>query len=422
MLKLLVKILIWFSRIGVGGLLIFSGLIKANDTVGFSYKLEEYFEVFSDKMQQRLDLHASWLPDWLLELMQWSFQLMHDIALPLAMIIVVVEIVLGVCAITGTKMRWVATATLVMMLFFTLLTFVSWQYNIVTGCGCFGDAIKLTPFASFMKDLVLLVFILILYFYRKSIFSLFDTYGDRMTLGVSLLCSTLFVVYTYKHLPVIDFRAYAVGNDLKKEMIRVDPVYENFYVMKNLKTGEEKKFKDYPTDATTWKYSSLYQKLIKPGIEPSITDFVIFDDEGVDHLQEILNDSNYTFFLVMHDLAELGEFQREGKVAAHFIPDSDTKDDFIMVNAFAKLAEKEGMHFYGLTASGIDEISSFRHDMQAAYPFYASDGTVLKTIIRSNPGLILLKNGVVLGQWHINDFPDFEDLMENLNINYTEEL
>jgi uncharacterized membrane protein YphA (DoxX/SURF4 family) len=416
------KILIWISRILVGTLFIFSGLIKANDTVGFSYKLQEYFEVFADKAQLRLDMHSSWLPDWLLELFVWKFHLLHDFALPMAMFIVVFEIVLGVLTITGTKMVWVANSMLVMIVFFTFLTFVSWQFKIVTGCGCFGDAIPLTPFESFIKDLILLVFILILFFYRKSIFSLFEVYGDRMTFGISLLCSTLFVIYTYRHLPVIDFRAYAVGNDLKKEMLRVDPVMKYFYKMKNLKTGEEKTFEEYPMDAATWKYSGMDQKVIKPGIEPKITDFVIYDEEGKDLLQAILNDSTYTFLLVMHDLGELGEFQMEGKVAVDFTPDNNTKDDFIKVNTFAKEAEKQGMHFYGLTASGVDKIGAFRHKLQTAYPFYASDGTVLKTIIRSNPGLVLLKNGVVLGQWHINDFPDFEDLMEKLNINYAKEL
>ena len=416
------KILIWFSRILVGGLFIFSGLIKANDTVGFSYKLQEYFEVFADKAQFRLDMHASWLPDWLLELAIWKFHLLHDIALPLAMFIVIFEIVLGVCTITGTKMVWVANSMLAMILIFTFLTFVSWKFKIVTGCGCFGDAIPLTPFQSFIKDLILLVFILILFFYRRSIFSLFESGGDKMTFAISTLCSTLFVIYTYRHLPVIDFRAYAVGNDLKKEMLRVDPVMKYFYKMQNLKTGEDKTFEEYPMDTKTWKYVGVDQKVIKPGIEPKITDFVIYDDEGTDLLQSILNDSSYTFFLIMHDLGELGEFQMEGKVAVGFNPDASVKDDFVKINAFAKEAEKEGMHFYGLTASGVDKIGAFRHQLQAAYPFYASDGTVLKTIIRSNPGLILLKSGVVLGQWHINDFPDFEDLMEKLNINYTKEL
>ncbi len=418
----MVKVLIWISRILVGGLFIISGLIKANDTVGFSYKLQEYFEVFADKAQFKLDMHSSWLPDFLLDFMVWSFHLMHDIALPMAMFIVIFEIVLGVMTITGTKMVWVANSMLAMILFFTFLTFVSWQFKIVTGCGCFGDAIPLTPFESFIKDLILLVFILILFFYRKSIFSLFEVYGDRMTFGISLLCSTLFVIYTYRHLPVIDFRAYAVGNDLKKEMLRVDPVMKYFYKMKNLKTNEEKTFEEYPMDAATWKYVGMDQKVIKPGIEPKITDFVIYDEEGKDLLQTILNDSTYTFFLVMHDLGELGEFQMEGKVAVDFTPDSDIQDDFVKVNAFAKEAEKQGMHFYGLTASGVDKVGALRHKLQAAYPFYASDGTVLKTIIRSNPGLILLKSGVVLGQWHINDFPDFEDLMEKLNINYAKEL
>jgi uncharacterized membrane protein YphA (DoxX/SURF4 family) len=416
------KIIIWISRILVGGLFIFSGFIKANDTVGFSYKLQEYFEVFGDKMQFRLDTHTSWLPDWLLDLLVWKFQLLHDIALPLAMFIVIFEIVLGVCTITGTKMKWVSTAMLGMIVFFTFLTFVSWKFKIVTGCGCFGDAIKLTPFESFIKDLILLVFIVVLFIYRNSIFSLFEQAGDRMTFGISLLCSTLFVIYTYRHLPLIDFRAYAIGENLKEQMVRVDPVMKNYYVMKNLKTGAEQEFLEYPMDAETWKYVSIRQEVIKPGIEPKISDFVIFDEDGTDLLPAILNDSGYTFLLVMHDLGELGDFQKEGQVAVGFKPSTSAAEEFVQINEFAKFAEKEGMHFYGLTASGTDMIGAFRHQLQTAYPFYSSDGTVLKTIIRSNPGLVLIEGGVVRGQWHINDFPDFEDLMEKLNINYAKEL
>ena len=213
-----------------------------------------------------------------------------------------------------------------------------------------------------------------------------------------------------------------MGENIKENMIRVEGKKKFYYTLKNLKTGEEQEFSEYPKDVKNWKYISIRIEKITPGIDPKIEAFTIFDDDGNDLLPQILEDSAYTFMLISYDLEQLGEFEKEGKVAVGFKPTEKTKSQFEVLNAFAKEADKEGMKFMVLTASGIDYIGSFRHQMQTEYPFYGCDGTVLKTIIRANPGLVLMKNGEVLGQWHINDFPDFEDLMEDLNINYSKDL
>ena len=425
------KLIIWIARIVSGVLFFFSGIVKANDPLGFSYKLQEYFEVFSQKLQFRIDTHASFLPDWFLELLVWKMDVLHDISLPLAMLLVVFEVALGVCIVTGTKMRFASTAALVLILFFTVLTFVSWKFEIVKSCGCFGTVIDLTPFESFIKDLILLVFIVILFIYRKSINSLFEVVGDKITIGVSFLCASLFTVYTYRHLPfnlskILWFAkegAYVEGADLRFNTKRIEAKKKFFYTYKNPKTSEVKEYEGFPADFRTQEFVSMREEILEPGLEPKISDLTITDDNGQDIFPLILLDTGYTFLLITYDLKPLGEFKMEGKVAIDFEPYESNKNYYEKINAFAKIAEKEEMRFIGLSASGVDYVASFRHSakIQAPFPIWGTDETVLKTMIRSNPGLILIKDGKVLNQWHINDFPEFEDVMEQLNINYTKE-
>ncbi len=425
------KLLIWISRIVTGFLFFLSGIVKANDPLGFAYKLQEYFEVFSTKLQFRIDTHASFLPDFLLEFCIWCMSLLHDASLPFAMVLVVVEVALGVCIIIGTKMRYVATSALVLIVFFTFLTFVSWKFEIVKTCGCFGTVIELTPFESFMKDLFLLVFIIVLFIYRRSINSIFEEIGDKITVGVSLLCASLFTIYTYRHLPfnlsnVLWFAnegPYVEGADLRFNTTRIEAKKKYFYTLKNIKTGNEQEFADYPKDFANYKFVSMREEILVPGVDPKITDLSMTDENGDNIFPLVLLDTGYTFLLVTYNLQKLGEFQMEGKVAIDFKASENTRSNFEKINDFAKQAEKEEMRFIGLTASGIDCIGAFRHsaELQTPFPFLGSDETVLKTMIRSNPGLLLIKDGKVLRQWHINDFPDFEDLMEQLNINYSNE-
>ena len=186
------KVLAQISRVFVGILFIISGFIKANDPLGFSYKLDEYFQVF----------HMPWL---------------SAVSLALAIGICAFEIGLGVALLLGAKMRFTAWSLLLMIVFFTFLTFYSWKFDVVKDCGCFGDALHLKPFESFMKDVILFVLILFIFIKRNEIKPLF---GESFYLaGVCRLCCfPHFSIYCYRHLPMIDFRPYAIGKSIPEGM------------------------------------------------------------------------------------------------------------------------------------------------------------------------------------------------------------
>jgi len=191
----ILQVLLWLTRLGVGGLFIFSGLIKANDPLGFSYKLEEYFEEFAKIFTE----HGLGL---LAHPMEW----LAYIALPMSMFIVVLEIVLGVLTILGVQMKKVSIWLSVLILFFTFLTFVSWKYDLVRTCGCFGDFWVLTPFQSFMKDVILVVGITPIFIYRNSIESFLSPIGGQLIICFQVLYFSylLFIVFVIYLLLIIE--------------------------------------------------------------------------------------------------------------------------------------------------------------------------------------------------------------------------
>lgn len=371
------RILTLISRILVGVLFIISGMIKANDPVGFSIKLQEYFNVFG----------TPW---------------MNDIALPLAVFICVFEVVLGVATLTGSKMKPVAWSLLLMIIFFTFLTFYSAWFNKVTDCGCFGDAVKLTPWESFYKDLILLFFILIIFIQRKKITSSLSPGGDWTVLTLSTVLVTWFSVHCIKHLPVIDFRPYAIGKNIPEQMTvpegsAVDE-FQTFLYYKNVKTGEVKEFTvdNYPwQDSLTWKWDTTITKLVKEGVHPPIHDFKITSLDGsTDVTEDILNNPEYNFLLITYDITSA---------------EKDVQPD---LNRFSDECAKRNINFIALTSSPYKVVDDFRHEYNIMYEFYNTDETALKTMIRSNPGLILLKKGTVIDMWHHNDIPDFGEFKQ----------
>lgn len=375
------KILVTISRWLVGLLFIFSGLIKANDPLGFSYKLEEYFAVFG--------------MDWL-----------TPAALGIAIFICIIEVVLGFTTILGIWMNLTAWLLLLMIIFFTFLTFYSAYFNKVTDCGCFGDAIKLTPWESFTKDIILLVFITIIFIYRKRVKSPFNAKWNMLIAGFITLLVVFFTFYSLWHLPVKDFRPYKVGNNIP-ELMKVPEgapvdVYEMRLVYRNTVTNEVKEFddKNYPWQDTTWVWVETKQELISKGYEPPIHDFSLIDADGNDVTMDILNDPDPIFVLISHDLAKTNK-------PAH--------EEF---NVFANAAFNAGYNVIGLTATPYEQTDAFRHELQIPITYYFADAITLKTIIRSSPGLVLLKNGVILGKWHYNDFPELSEVeSEILNKN-----
>jgi len=364
------KVIDQFSRFFVGGLLIFSGLIKLNDPIGTQIKLEEYFEVFTEDFGSLFHYFIPW-------------------ALEIGMILIILEVALGVAILIYWRMNLSAWLLLLMMTFFTFLTFYSAYFDKVTDCGCFGDAIKLTPWESFIKDVVLMVFVLHLFWYRKKYKPVLRTREGYGVVLAIVLVSLFLGIYAIQHLPFIDFRAYRIGNNIPQQMLpQEQPVIEYLFE----KDGKEVRATQFLTSDEGYKYISS-RVLNEDKIKPKITDYSVSSPEGEDK-------TPYTFegarlLIVMHDVKKTSSKNIE------------------VIRELTKQLEGK-VDCFVLTSSGSEAMEAFRHEHQLAVPYYFADATVLKTIIRSNPGIALWKNGTVLGNWHHNDTPSATDILNLL--------
>lgn len=379
----------WLTHIArflVGGLFIFSGFIKANDPLGFSYKLEEYFEVFKG--------------DTGLAMFEWF----AHIALPLAIIICVSEMVLGFMLLIGYKRNLTLWLLLAQIVFFTFLTFYSACYNKVTHCGCFGDFLKLKPWESFWKDIALMILITLLFAGKENITDMFFPALQSSLFVVFTIAAIAFPIYAYRNLPPLDFRAYAIGMNIKANMqpgAGYEPAqYESGFIYENLKTHKQEHFnmKNYPwQDTLNWKWVATDNILVKEAVNPpKITDFTVNNLDGVPITDSILMNQDYSFLLVCYDLKK-------------------TEDDESLhakINDFYTLASKDGKKVIALTASSNKEIDDFKHAHNALYDFASVDAIVLKTMIRSNPGLILIRDGNIIMNWHHNNFPSYSEVKQ----------
>jgi len=420
------KIILFISRVLAGSVLLVSGLVKANDTLGFSYKMEEYFSA---------------------DVLNMEFLIPY--ALAFSVLVCVAEIVLGLALIVGLKMKITSYLVLLLTVFFAFLTFYSAYFDKVNDCGCFGDAIKFTPWQSFIKDIVLMIFILPVFMARKSIslnnaeedkryfissmifialfssiildwafpiyfslvFFLLTLLAKKFTsgktqsaliLGISILLPVFFVFHTYSHLPIKDYRPYAVGKNIAEQMVVPEGVQENVYesilVYRNENTDEEKAFNqsNYPWQDSSWVWVSTENKLLIKGYEPPVHDFVISDADGYELQDDILAEEAYVLLVVFYDIEKANASAMK------------------KVNKFVEDAENDGIYVYGLTASSYDQVEDFKLENQVPITFYSADETMLKTTVRSNPGIILLKKGTVVGKWHYNDLPEFLELKKSL--------
>jgi len=369
-----------FSRWFVGLLFIFSGLIKANDPLGFGYKLQEYFEVF----------HLSFL---------------NGMATGIAILLCVLEIVAGALLLFGFWRNQVLKGLLALIIFFTFLTFVSAAFKVVTSCGCFGDAIPLTPWQSFGKDLILLVLIIYLFLYRKHIQPLLtDKRLQKAIFFIVCFLSLSFGLYTYNFLPVIDFLPYKVGSSIPESMKIPEgaPVDEFLilYQLKHKKTGETKQMsdKDY-MKLEIWKDENWEiigepeKKLIKKGYEAKIKDLIISDASGTDYTKELIENPFYNLVVVAYNLAETNE------------------DAIAKANALAlNVVEQYNIRSVLLTSSSAQDAALFSKRMKLFMEVFYADGVPLKSMVRANPGIMLLKNGVIVDKWHFHNMPSFEEL------------
>jgi uncharacterized membrane protein YphA (DoxX/SURF4 family) len=356
-----------FSKFFVGGLFIFSGLIKLNDPIGTEIKMHEYFEVFAADFGS-------------------FFNIFVPYALEIGFIMVVLEIALGVAVLINYKMNITTKVLLALLVFFTFLTFYSAYFNKVTDCGCFGDAIKLTPWQSFFKDIILMVFVLHLVWHHKRYVPVLRTREGHAVVGVATALSIFLGVYAIRHLPFLDFRAYKIGNNIPAQMKpQEQPIIE--YVFE--KDGKEITSPTYLMEAGyTYKSSRVVNE---DKVVAKIIDFSVSTPEGEDITQQMFTGAK--LLIVMYDIK---------KTSAANIEE---------IRSLTKALEGK-IEMIILTASPAEEVEAFRHQHQLAVPYAFTDATVLKTIVRANPGLTLWVNGTVKGMWHHNDTPDVVEVLE----------
>lgn len=361
------KIIDHISRWFVGGLFIFSGLIKLNDPVGTEIKMHEYFEVFAADFGSFFTVFIPW-------------------SLEIAMAMIVLELVLGVAVLLFFRMRTTAVVLLALLTFFTFLTFYSAYFNKVTDCGCFGDAIKLTPWESFTKDIILMVFTLHLFWYRNNYESAVRSRtGYALVGGTAVLC--LFLgVYAVRNLPFIDFRAYKIGNRIPDQMIPAESPKVEYTFSKGNETVTSEKFL---TEEEGYTYVSS-RITNEEESRPKITDYSVQGANGSDITQETFSGPLLLLVIYSTEKAGVENLNRLRELTAAV----DGKIKTLI-----------------LTASTAEDIERFRHEHQLAVPFAFADATVLKTIIRSNPGIALWKDGVVLGNWHHNNTPAAQEIL-----------
>ena len=357
------KIIVGISRVLVGALFIISGLVKLNDPIGFAFKLQDYFA-----------------PDVL------DLGFLVPYSLLIAIFVVIFEVLVGVALLLGYLKKFTLWALMLMIVFFTFLTFYSAYFNKVTDCGCFGDAIPLTPWESFYKDIILLVLIIILFIGRKYIKPFFAE-GTRSIIIFATFVGCMAITYhVLQHLPIIDFRPYKIGANIKEGMTVPEgapgPIYEYQWTF-NI-NGEEK------TIVTNGEYPQVdgelvntETKMIQEGYVPPIHDFTM-ERNGEDFTDQFLNEEN----LIV--------------IVAYSLTNTE-KDGYISVKEITDRAIKNGYNVIGLSASSQEMTESLTDTYKLNFKFYFCDETTLKTIVRSNPGILELDKGTIKQKLHWND-------------------
>jgi len=362
------KILVPISRIFVGILFIISGFIKLNDPLGFSYKLQEYFSA---------------------EVLNLPF--LEPYALAISVLVVVFEVVLGVFLLIGYKPKFTVWSLLMMIVFFTFLTFYSAYFDKVKDCGCFGDALKLTPWESFTKDVVLLVFVLILFIGKSYISPVFKSLPTTALALLSFIASLGFGYHVLTHLPSIDFRAYKIGDNLLTNMSTPEnapKAVQEFIWVFDVNGTQKTVVTDGSYPEVNGDYVSVETKVIEEGYQPSILDFSI-ESETEDLTDDFLKNEK----LVMVVSYSLETAKTEG---------------LEKLKLFSEDAKSKGYTVIGLSASGNDAKERVKSSFGLDFEFYLCDEKALKTVVRSNPGVLILSRGTVEQKVHWNDIDNLD--------------
>lgn len=506
----IIKIITSFSRIIVGVLFIFSGIIKSNDPKGTAIKLNEYFDVFAKDFQVEQDsilysitdnletnekVSYSLMPsdsirtieivqsgirkiyyedeeisdsflgsdvyvlannqiiyeaEYILEdtsepilfnvniktgsnqilldkKLQLSLNTKHEIKeiLPLykfvkqesvwvgffrglrpfaiyfSIIMCVLEIVFGFGILIGWKPKLILWLTLLMILFFTFLTWYSAYYNKVTDCGCFGDFLKLEPWTSFYKDIVLLILILIIFVRKNKIVPLFSKLFGWNAMLLVVVSSSIFAIYSNRYLPAWDFLPYKIGNNVKQLMLPppgarlMDSIQTQLLYEKNGKI-DTFNIQNYPkTD--DWKYVNTINTILAPAWKSTVHGFEFSTRPEINNeniKDTLLFSKKHTVLLVSTHL------------------DKSFNKSWAKIKTLVEGLKNQDVHFYAVTATSLDNADIFRTEMQLPFYFNNSDETLLKTVVRSNPGIMLWRDGVVVDKWSCRSIPSIDKIVK----------
>lgn len=471
------KVLRNFSRIFTGIIFIFSGFVKVIDPLGSAYKFTDYFTAM-------------------------NLEFLIGGALVFAVLMSVAELIIGIALLFNLVPKLSAWGLLLFMGFFTPLTLWLAAANPVSDCGCFGDALILTNWQTFYKNLIILAFTIIVFISRKKFKPLYNNFF-QWSLGIGFtIAATILSIYCLRNLPVIDFRPYHIGANIPEGMIIPEDqqedkdIYESTFIYE--KDGKQQEFAPDNLPDTTWNFIDAKHVLVKEGYKPPIHDFTIEplfvpghspepveeiyvnlweaefifskDGETIHCTLDSLPDNSWKFnqadyeselnsdFIILTFLAADGSekvFNINSLptsdyilLDAEYIPETmassnlpygenvtatvleDTSYYFFAVmtslgeantkfldrvNKAAQFCNKNGYKFYCLTASNLEETTAFVEQNKPDYQFYNTDPITLKTIVRSSPGLVLVKNGTIINKWAGRNIPNFENFSKELS-------
>ena len=367
--------LLLIARIIFGLVFLFSGFVKAVDPLGTAYKISDYLEAF-------------------------SLTPLDFLAFPAALMLIAAEFTIGFNILFNVHLKgttWVASLFMLVMTPVTLYLAIS---NPISDCGCFGDAIVMTNWQTFYKNVVLCIILAIIALLQKQSRPWLSNWGAWVVTLLPILISFAISIYCYNLLPVLDFRPYKKGNNIIEGMqipedAPLDKYETTFFYEKD---GIEQAFTldNYPAEDSTWTFVRQESKLIEQGYVPPIHDFSIVTEDG-DITDLILEDAGYTLLVISHKVEKAA-----------------TKNIKCVKSTIAN-AKKAGANVIWLTSSYSDEIEEFKTQYDIEDTFGATDDITLKTIVRSNPGLVLIKDATVIEKWHHNALPSKDKLNQLIN-------
>lgn len=374
------KILLNITRIIVGVLFIFSGLVKANDPLGLSYKMQEFFEV-------------------------WGWSSLDNYTLAFSVAMIAFEIIAGVAVLVGWQMKLFSWLLLLLIVFFTFLTGYALFSGKIRECGCFGDCIPLTADQSFLKDLILLVMIGFIFWQRNKITPALNTMYSLVALFFTAIFSFAFQWFVLVHLPVKDCLPYKIGNNIPDKMKAPPGSIPDSTVISFVydKGGKQVEFTadNFPADydEATYKFVKRYDKVVRKGnASPAIKDFSLQTYLGNDTTQALLNEDEYQLYLFLKNGYTTGEWTA-------------------VLNMIMRGAEKKHIKGYMVTNVPIESLRNNPPDVFYAFLPLRCDATAIKTAARTNPALFLIKKGTIINKWSYADFEQALLVVNNLPVN-----